>query len=104
MNNFNLTTAQSALTIKQANSGQVSATTIHLGSFNSSIGLAWSGLPAGVTLGVAPSAMLSPGDGTTTTTFGVSSGAKAGVYTVTLTASGGGVTQAIPVTLTIASR
>ena len=104
VNNFNLTTAQSALTIKQANSGQVSATTIHLGSFNSSIGLAWSGLPAGVTLGVAPSAMLSPGDGTTTTTFGVSSGAKAGVYTVTLTASGGGVTQAIPVTLTIASR
>ena len=101
-NSFTLTAAQSAITIKAAATGQVSVTSAHVGVFNSAITLSWT-LPSGVT--AAGSKIVSaPGDGIVVTTFTVASTAKAGTYSATLTAIGGGVTQTLPVSLTIATK
>jgi PKD repeat protein len=101
-NSFTLTAAQSAVTIKAAASGSATVTTAHVGAFNSAINLAWT-LPSGVT--VAESKLVAaPGDGSVVTTFTVSSTAKAGTYSATLSATGGGVTQTVPISLTIAAK
>ncbi|HWF48952.1 MAG TPA: hypothetical protein VG168_18225 [Bryobacteraceae bacterium] len=86
---FSLTGAASALTVPQGASASLSATSAHNGVFNSAVSLAWSGLPAGVTASLTKSSFAAPGDGTTVTTFAVSSSSTPGTYTVVLTATGG---------------
>jgi hypothetical protein len=101
-NSFTLTSAQSAVTIKAGATGQVSVTTAHLGVFNSAINLTWT-LPTGVTA-TGVKVVAAPGDATVVTTFTVSSTAKTGTYTATLSALGGGITQSVPISLTIAAK
>ena len=99
--NFTLTTDQSALTIAQAASAVLHATVTHHGVFDSAVTLTWSGLPAGISASPAQFSLAAPGDATVATTFKVTSTATAGAYTATLTASGGGLTQTVPLKFTI---
>lgn len=62
------------------------------GSFTSTVSLAVSGLPAGVTAAFAPSSI--DAGATTSTLTLTANGASAGTSTVTITASGSGVTSA----------
>lgn len=100
--NFTMTAAQSTLTVTAGTSGQASATLLHHGLFNSALGLAWSGLPTGVTASLNKVTLSAPGDGTVNTTFAVAANTKPGTYSPLLTATGGGVTQTLPLSLTIA--
>ena len=100
-NSFTLTAAQSALSVVQGTSAPLSVTSAHQGIFNAGVALAWSGLPAGLTATLAKSSLAAPGDGTVVTTFAASSSAVPGTYTAALTATGGGITRTVPVTLTV---
>jgi uncharacterized membrane protein len=100
--NFTMTGSVSTLNIMAGQNGTASATITHHGVFNSALSLSWSGLPAGVTAALARSSMSPPGDGTDTTTFTIAATATPGTYSATLTATGGGVTQTVPLSLTIA--
>jgi uncharacterized membrane protein len=102
--NFTLTAAQAALSIYTGGTGTASVTTLHHGIFNSAVSLAWSGLPNGVTAALAKATIAAPGDATVATTFNVASTTTPGTYNATLTATGGGITQTIPLTLTIATQ
>ena len=102
-NTFTLTAPSTSLTNKPGTSGQISFSIAHVGAFNSAISLALAGLPAGVTATLSRTTMTAPGDGTNAITFNVSSTAKAGTYPLTLTASGGGVTRTVALSLTVAA-
>lgn len=101
VSNFTMTSAQSALKISAGATGQFSASVTHHGVFNSAVSLAWAGLPTGVTASLSKSTLAAPGDGTVATTFNVAYSTTPGTYTVTLTGSGGGIRQSVPLTLTI---
>ncbi|HEX4773586.1 MAG TPA: protease pro-enzyme activation domain-containing protein [Bryobacteraceae bacterium] len=98
---FSLTSTQSSLTIKAGASAQLTATTVHSGTFNSIVSLTASGSPSGVTASFSKSSFAAPGDGTATVTFAVAASAKSGTYSVVLTGTGGGLTASAPVTLII---
>ena len=100
--NFTLTTDQSALTITAGLTAIVHETVTHHGVFGSPVALTWSGLPTGITASPASYSLAAPGDATVATTFKVASTVTAGAYTATLTASGGGITQTVPLKFTIA--
>ena len=100
-NSFTLTAAQSALSIKAASTGQVSVIAAPVGVFNSAINLVWT-LPSGVT--VSGSKVVVPGNGSVVATFTVSSSAKTGTYSATLSATGGGVDTNGSISLTIAAK
>lgn len=101
---FNLTVPATSLTVKTGSTGQISASTAHMGAFNSAVSFSTSSLPAGVTAAFSPASIPAPGNGTVGVTFNVSSSAKTGTYSVILTATGGGVTQTSPLSLTIAAN
>ena len=98
---FTLTPAQTTLSINAGATGTLSVKSAHTGIFNSAVSLAWSGLPTGVTASVAPASLAAPGDGTPVTTFTVGSSVTPGTYSATLTATGGGITQTLPISLTV---
>ncbi len=102
-NVFTFGASQAALSLKPGATGGLSFSTKHLGAFNSSILFSLTGLPKGVTATFAPANIAAPGDGSTTGTFSASATAAPGNYPVTVTATGGGQTLNIPLTLTIAS-
>ena len=99
---FTLTAAQSALTIKLAATGQTECEYRAPGSLQF---CRHSHLDTSCRVTSAGSKVVAaPGDGAIVTTFTVSSTAKTGTYNATLTAIGGGITQTVPVSLTIATN
>jgi uncharacterized membrane protein len=100
-NTFTVTSATTSLTVKPGSTGQVSATSLHVGIFNSPVAFSASGLPAGVTASLSSATLPAPGDGTVTAAFTVGSNVLPGTYTINVTGTGGGVTRTIPVALTI---
>ena len=101
-NTFGVSAAQNAVTVTQGSTSQLSVASAHQGVFNSAVNLSWTGLPAGVTASLTKSSFAAPGDGATVTTFTAAASATPGTYTATLIGTGGGQTQAIPVTLVVA--
>jgi uncharacterized membrane protein len=72
-----------------------------LNGFNSSVTLAITGLPAGATAAFSPVSLAAPGS--STLTLNTSATTPAGTYGLTIAASGGGVTNAVPVTLVVSA-
>jgi uncharacterized membrane protein len=101
---FNLTAAQSLLTVKAGASGQAGFNSMHQGGFNSSIAFTLTGLPSGVTASLSRTTLAAPGDGTLTATFAAAANAQPGTYTVTLTGVGGGQTKTASMGLTISAN
>jgi hypothetical protein len=100
---FTIASSPSALTIARGSSGASTITTTLSGSFNSSVALSASGLPAGVTATFNPSSIAAPGSGSSTLTISVGSSAAVGAYDVTVTGSGGGKTHTTMISLTVSS-
>ncbi|MBJ6726241.1 protease pro-enzyme activation domain-containing protein [Geomesophilobacter sediminis] len=95
--------APSSGSILVGNSGTLSVATAVSGGFSSSVALAVSGLPSGVTASFAPTTIAAPGSGTSVLTLTVASTATAGTSTLTITATGGGITHTTTFALTIQS-
>jgi uncharacterized membrane protein len=69
--------------------------------FNNSISLSVSGVPFGVTISLNPPTIPAPGVGNSTVNISVFFQARAGVYPITFTATGGGIKQTATMTLTV---
>jgi len=100
---FTLSADPRALAIALGGTGQTTIRTGHVGSFNSAIGFKVLGLPTGVTSSFSNTMIAAPGDGAVTATFSVAANAPQGVFTFAIVGTGGGVTQSIPMTVTIGS-
>jgi pseudomonalisin len=75
------------------------------GGFNAAIAFSVTGLPSGVSAAFSPVALLAPGSGSSVLKITAASSAKAGTYTVTVSAaSSGSVTQKMALALTIAHQ
>ncbi|HZE63739.1 MAG TPA: hypothetical protein VE056_07660 [Pyrinomonadaceae bacterium] len=97
---FSLTASPATLNVTQGGSVNASIATSITGSFNSSIALTASGLPAGATASFNPAGIAAPGSGSATLTIS-SSTTPTGTYNVSITGSGGGKSHAANISLTI---
>jgi subtilase family serine protease len=100
---FTISASPASLSVVQGNSGSSTITTAVSGGFNSAIGLSAAGAPSGVTVGFSPSSIGAPGSGTSTATFTVASNATPGTYPITITGTGGKLTQNTTVSLSVTS-
>lgn len=100
---FAVSASPASLSVAAGGSGTSTVSTTVSGGFNSAVSLSASGLPAGVTASFSPTSIAAPGSGSSTLTFTVASTAAAGVSTITINASGGGVSHSTTVSLTIAT-
>lgn len=88
-------------TVQAGSSVQVQASAIIGGAFRSSVTLAVSGLPAGLTATWAPSGIASPGAGSSTLTLTASPALAAGTYNLTVTGIGEGIAANAPFALRV---
>lgn len=100
---FTLTASPTAVSVAQGGSGTSTITAAVSGGFGSAIALSVSGVPTGITASFSPASIAAPGSGTSTLTLAVSSTAAAGSYTITVTGTGGGITQTATVSLTVSA-
>jgi hypothetical protein len=98
---FAMTSSPTSLSLAQGNSGNATITTTLSGTFNSSIALSASGVPAGATATFTPTAISAPGSGSATMTIAVGSTTATGTYNVVVTGTGGGKTHSTTITLTV---
>jgi len=97
---FTLAVTPTSLSLPQNSRGFVAATT-RINGFNNSIILAATGVPSGVTMTFNPATIPAPGVGNSTINIVVFSTTQAGIYPITISATGGGIKQTATLTLTI---
>jgi hypothetical protein len=98
---FGISASPTSLSVTHGGTSSTAISTSISGGFNSSLSLSASGLPTGVTASFNPSSIAAPGSGSSTLTFAADSTAIVGTSTITVTATGGGVTHSINVSLTV---
>jgi subtilase family serine protease len=90
---FTVSVSPSSGYLDQGQSGYAVVTTTVSGGFDSAITFSASGQPSGVTVSYSPASIAAPGSGSTDMDITVSRSAARGTYPITITATGGGVTQ-----------
>jgi kumamolisin len=98
---LSVSASPTSVSVVQGSSGTSTITTTVSGGFSSAVALTASGQPAGVTVSFSPTSIAAPGSGTSTMTMATASTTAAGTYPITVTASGGGITQTATVSLTV---
>jgi subtilase family serine protease len=98
---FTVSASPASITVARNSSGTATITTAVTGSFNSTISFSASGQGSAQTVTFNPSSIAAPGSGTSTMTVHAARNASIGTHTITITASGGGVTHTTKVTLSI---
>jgi subtilase family serine protease len=98
---FKLTDSASTLSLVAGNNGTLTVGTTTSGSFTGSIALSVSGLPSGVSAAFSPATITNPSSGNSILTFASSPSTTPGTYALTITATGGGITQTASVSLTM---
>src|SRR5271155_4808962 len=101
---FAISVSPTSGSLRQGQSGDAVVTTSVTGTFSSAIALTASGQPTGVTVSFSPSSIAAPGSGTSEMLLTVSRTAKTGMYPITITGTGGGVTHTTTFTLQVTSR
>jgi uncharacterized membrane protein len=96
--NFSLT-ANGPVTVIAGNTAAVTVASTTTGGFKSAVTLSATGQPGGVSVQFSPSSI--SGSGTSTLSFQVAPTAAAGVYPITVTGAGGGLTHGTSVTVTV---
>jgi pro-kumamolisin-like protein/chitobiase/beta-hexosaminidase-like protein len=89
------------LSVPQGGAGNIAVNTYAIGGFDSDISLTATGQPAGVSLSFSPASIAAPGTGSSVLTVQASAAAALGVYPLTITGTGGGMTRTLKVDLTI---
>jgi subtilase family serine protease len=100
---FQLATTTSAVTVASGGTGTVTASVTVSGGFSSTVALGVTGLPVGLTASLTPTSFAAPGSGSSAVKFTAASTLKAGSYTVSVTATSGGVSKSASVVLTVAA-
>jgi len=99
--NFTVSASPTTINVATGSSGTTTITTAVSGGFNSPISLSATGYPGGVTISFNPRRLPKPGSGTSIMTITVGSSVKLGDHTITINATGGGITHTIQVTLDV---
>jgi uncharacterized membrane protein len=100
---FTLATNLTGVFVQQGGGAAVTLTSAVANGFSGAVVLSASGMPAGVTVGFAPSTILAPESGTSALTIGASNSAAPGTYAITVTGTSGSVTGTATFTVTMAS-
>ena len=87
--------------LDQGQSGYAVVTVSVSGGFSSAVALSATGVPSGVTSSFTPASIAAPGSGTSDFNLSVAGNAPRGTYPITITATGGGVTQSTTLTFQI---
>ncbi|MFZ0771226.1 MAG: protease pro-enzyme activation domain-containing protein [Candidatus Sulfotelmatobacter sp.] len=91
---FTLAPSATSISVPAGSSKAVTFTTTANSTFNAAVTLTASGLPTGLTVAFSPSHIVTaPGSGATTVTFSAASSLAPKAYSVSVSATGGGVTQ-----------
>jgi subtilase family serine protease len=98
---FTVSVSPTSGSLDQGQSGYAVVTTAVSGGFNSSISLSATGLPSGVTGSFSPNPIAAPGSGTSDFTLKVARTAPTGTHTITITATGGGITHTTTLSFTV---
>ena len=98
---FTLTPSATSATVSSGGSTPIRLSTTGVNGFQSAVALSVSGLPKGVTASFAPTSIAAPGNGSSTLTLMAASGTAAGSFSLTVTATGGGVTKTQPLSLKV---
>jgi hypothetical protein len=96
-----LTGTSASAPVTSGSSTTTTLSTAAMNGFNSAVSLAVSGLPTGVTAKFAPASIPAPGAGSSTLTITAAASKVAGVYSLTINATGGGVTKTQTLLLTV---
>jgi uncharacterized membrane protein len=100
---FSLSASPSSLSVMQESQGTSTLTVTISGGFNNPVSFSASGVPSGTTATFNPATLPAPGSGSSTMTITVGT-TPMGTYPITVTASGGGIHQTTPVTLTVTAQ
>jgi hypothetical protein len=100
---FSISASPSSVSILQGGASSSTVTTAALNGFNSAISLSATGAPAGVTLGLSPTSIAAPGNGSSTLSISVAASTAVGTYTITVTGTGASITHTTTVSLTVTS-
>lgn len=98
--NFHLTSATS-ISVSAGSSNSMNLTVSVSGGFSAPVGFSITGLPKELIATFTPATLSAPGGGSSTLKLAAPTGTKAGSYTVTVSATGGGITQRQSIGLTI---
>ncbi len=91
---FTLASSATSISVSAGSSKTVTLTTTPSSGFNAAVTLSVTALPAGMTVQVLPSSVVAaPGSGATGVTFSAAANVAPKTYSVTVTATGGGVSQ-----------
>jgi pseudomonalisin len=84
--------------------GSNNCVTLHVtvsGGFDAAVAFCVTGLPSGVSAAFAPATLSTPGSGSSVLRLTASKSARAGVYSVTVSATSGSTRQQMPVSVTV---
>lgn len=96
-----LNESAASLSFLQGSSSTVTLDVAVSGGFNAVVSLSANTLTAGLTASFAPASLAAPGSGAATLKVSAASGMAPGSYDLLITATGGGVSQTAPLTVTI---
>jgi kumamolisin len=101
---FTISVSPTSGYLYQGQSGYAVVTTKVSGGFDSAISLSAAGQPTGVTVSFSPTSINAPGSGSSDMNLSVTRTATPGTYPITITGTGGGVTQTTILTFEIVER
>jgi uncharacterized membrane protein len=98
---FTISVSPTSGYLDRGQSGYAIITTQISGGFNSAMTLSATGQPSGVTVTFSPSSIAAPGSGQSDMDITVSRNAPTGIYPITITGTGGGVTKTTVLTFQV---
>jgi subtilase family serine protease len=98
---FHAALSASSLSVTAGSNHSIAVTVTVSGGFKAAVALSITGLPSGVSGAFTPTALSAPGSGSSVLKIAATSGAKAGIYSATVSASSGTTKQQIPLSVTI---
>jgi pseudomonalisin len=98
---FQATPSVSSLSVTAGSNNSLTLRVTVSGGFDAAIAFSVTGLPSGVSAVFTPARLSAPGSGTSVLKLTAITSAKAGVYTVTVSATSGSVSQRMPVSVTV---
>lgn len=100
---YTLTSSSAGLNLAQGGSSNITVGVRSVGGFNSAVGLSLSGVPTGVTATLSTSSVAN-GNGSSTLRLVAAANAPVAGATITVTSSGGGITQTVRIPLNITAK
>ena len=101
---FQVSLSGSAISASAGGTAAASLAVNISGGFSSPVWLAASGVPTGASLTIAPGTLPAPGSGSFQLLFGAGTQTPPGTYTIAMVASGGGLSQATSLQVTVLAK